>query len=58
MLLLLRSLLQPAVEPPVEPPVNGPSGGANWLAGYRAKFDHSPKKRRRNKRDDLLFIRA
>ena len=44
------------LDPPPEPE-NGPSGGANWLSGYKPKYDYS-QKRRRNKRDELLFITA
>jgi len=47
-------LLRPA--PAV--PSNGPSGGLAWLRGYKPKFDYSrpAKKRRRGKRDELLFL--
>lgn len=58
MLLLLRLLLE--ATGPIEPPTpeNGPSGGANWLNGYSPKFGRKPDQRRRNKRDELLFISA
>lgn len=36
-------------------PENGPSGGASWLNGYVPAFGMRPK-RRRNKRDELLFL--
>lgn len=52
MSLLLRR--RAVVAPPV--PENGPSGGANWLRGRRAPFDYSPRKQRRGKRDEILFI--
>ena len=38
-------------------PENGPSGGANWARGYRPTHDYAPQ-RRRNRRDELLFLRA
>lgn len=44
------------LDPPPEPE-NGPSGGANWTRGYEPTHDYT-QKRRRNKRDELLFIRA
>jgi hypothetical protein len=41
-----------------QPPVNGPSGGPNWLAGYSPNFGQKPATKRRNKRDELLFLTA
>jgi hypothetical protein len=40
-------------------PENGPSGGSRWLSGYTPKFDDTrPKTKRRNRRDELLFLTA
>ena len=40
------------------PPQNGPSGGPSWLVGYVPSFGRKPATKRRNKRDELLFLTA
>ena len=50
-------LLLRATAPEPEPqPENGPSGGPNWLRGYKAPFDYGQPKKRRGKRDEILFL--
>lgn len=46
------------VTAPEPQPENGPSGGPNWTRGYKAPFDYSEPKKRRGKRDEILFLTA